>query len=195
MMQQITPVVKNLIIINVIMFFATAISPEEFKNMMVMYNYHDKGRFYPFQIVTSMFTHLDLAHLFFNMLGLYFFGPLIESRIGSKKMLIGYLLGGIFSALVYLGFYSFYLNSGFKLLGASGALFTILVMSAVFYPKAPIQLIFPPVRMQLAVAIIIYIAIDVYMFFSGSRSGIAHLAHLGGAFMGLVLGMMWRKYR
>lgn len=191
-MIQLTPVIKKLIIINVIIFFAIKISPPEFAMLLPMQSFNSQG-FYPSQLVTSMFTHFDLTHIFFNMLGLLFLGPLIEMTVGPKKTLITYLLGGLISCVIYLIYYSFIVNQGgFFLLGASGSVFALLVLCATYHPNQTIQLIFPPIRLKLGVAVLIFVSLDYILLFK-SGTNVAHLAHLGGAALGGFLGYLWNK--
>lgn len=192
-MIRITPVILNLIIINVLVFVAIKVSPPIFGELMPLYNYNS-GLFKPFQIVTNVFTHYSPSHLFFNMLGLFFFGPLVENTIGGKKTLVAFLTGGILSAVIYLVYYSFIVSSprNFALLGASGGLYTILTIAAVYYPKQRVQLLFPPIPLKLGLLIAIYIGSDLYFFLSEAGDGVAHLAHLGGAFIGFVLAKFWK---
>lgn len=202
MMQPLTPVIKNLIIVNVIFFvliYSLKLMGNGWEDFFPLYNLNTFGgdaitSFRPYQIVTTMFTHFGPSHLFFNMLGLYFFGPLVEKTIGAKKTLIAYLAGGAFSATVFMVFYTYVINNpGFALLGASGALYTILVIAAMYYPKMTVQMIFPPIKLKMGLLIAIFIGIDLYSFFTGARPGIAHLAHLGGAAMGFILYYIWNK--
>lgn len=193
--QPITPVVKNLMIINVLVFVVLAImqsSNVPYGNYFPLSNYYSPF-FKPFQVVTNMFTHFDLSHMFFNMLTLYFFGPLVEQRIGEKKTLIAYLFGGLLAGLIFFVVYSFLLPKGFHLLGASGSIFTIVILAACYFPEMKAGLLFIPVYIPLKYFAMIFVAIDLFMFSSGRNTGIAHLAHLGGVVAALILFSFWKK--
>lgn len=108
-MNRLTPVVKNMIIINVIVFFGAQMLPPGIKDMGSLY-FYESDMFRPFQIVTSMFMHADLMHLAFNMMSLYFLGPYVEAKMGSKRFLILYLLCGLGASAVHMGWnaYNYY---------------------------------------------------------------------------------------
>jgi membrane associated rhomboid family serine protease len=128
----------------------------------------------PWTILTYMFLHGGFMHILFNMVGLYFFGPRLEARIGSRDFLILYLLAGITGALL-----SFVLEPRAAIVGASGAVFGVLLGFAMFWPHERIYiwgiLPVPAGMMVLGLA-----ALSIYSGFQGAGSGIAHFAHLGG---------------
>ena len=131
------------------------------------------------QFVTYMFVHGSLSHLFFNMLGLYFFGTAVEQSIGSKEFLLFYLLcgtlAGIFSYFVYV-------NTGYFrifLLGASGALFAVLLAYVVIFPDSTVFL-FGIVPMSARMLILGYTVLEIIYQMTGYNAGVAHLTHLGG---------------
>lgn len=136
-------------------------------------------RLYLWQFFTYMFSHSGLFHLLFNMLGLLFFGTQVERRMGSREFLLFYLttgtLAGIFSFVVYIltGMY------GVVLLGASGAVFGVLLAFAVYFPHANIYIwgLFP---VRAPVLVIGYTVIELFNELSGAQSGVAHLTHLAG---------------
>jgi membrane associated rhomboid family serine protease len=143
------------------------------------------GRFYIWQIFTSMFLHDpgSLLHLGFNMLVLWMFGPSVESRLGSRSFLKFYFLAGLAAGLAYVVFG--YLDAAFNpAIGASGAIMGVLVYFTMMNPNAIVRFMFIiPMRMVWATAIIV--GIDVYFFvFAPNSTGIANSAHLGGALFG-----------
>ncbi len=195
MIPPITPAVKNLLIINIFVFFSLGITSMQIPRIadfMILHNYQSPY-FYPFQFVSTMFTHATLGHIFFNMLMLYFFGPLVENRIGSKKTFIAYLFGGLFAAIVYFVVFSFFKVQSFGLLGASGAVYTIVVLGALYFPNMKAGLLLIPVRFPLAYMAAGFITIDILAMMFGRGTGIAHLAHLGGAALGFILYYIWEK--
>lgn len=131
------------------------------------------------QLVTYMFAHAGISHILFNMLGLFFFGVQLERRIGSREFLLFYLLtgtlAGAFSLLVYwfTGAYNVWL------LGASGAVFAVLLAFATYFPDSRIFVFgILPIRAPLLVTI--YAAIELFSQFTSTASGVAHLTHLAG---------------
>ena len=197
MFPRLTPVIKNLIIINVVFFVLIFIMNRSNLNIPAYLPLQNPktDAFQPFQLVTNMFTHFSPGHIFFNMLGLYFFGPLIENRIGGQRTFIAYVAGGLFSSIIYLIFYTFVQGRAFALLGASGAVYTILILAALYYSKMKVTLIFPPITLTMGVMALLYIGYDLISFLGGYNTGIAHLAHLGGAAMGGILWYYWERIR
>lgn len=191
-MPPITPVVKNMIIINVVVFLLLSFSPANIQNMMLLHDF-PSGYFQPFQFVSTMFTHISPSHIFFNMLTLFFFGPLVENRLGTKKTFIAYMSGGLIASIAFFLFFSFVAPQQFSLLGASGAVFTIITLAALYYPNMKAGILFLPFQIPLKYLAMIFIAIDLFSFGSGANTGIAHLAHLGGAAVGFVLYYIWEK--
>jgi membrane associated rhomboid family serine protease len=131
------------------------------------------------QFVTYMFAHGDLSHLFVNMFGLFVFGTQVERHIGTKEFLLYYLLtgtlAGAFSFGIYLAFGTYWVF----LLGASGALFAVMMAYASFFPTSVIYLWgLLPVRAPIMV--LGYTAIEVSSMLFGFQQGVAHLTHLAG---------------
>lgn len=138
----------------------------------------------PWTIVTYMFLHAGVMHLAFNMLALFFFGPRVEERLGSRSFLILYILSGISGALL-----SLITSPGAAVLGASGAVFGVMLAFAWFWPDAPIHIwgIIPiPARML----VIITTVLSLWSGLGGVRSNVAHFAHLGG-YAGAFLYLKW----
>lgn len=216
----ITDVVKKLLIINVLAFIATKMlmgEPDP-QTMMMLVNGNggsltDFGRymlavfypaseyFRPYQIVTYMFMHGDLSHIFFNMFALYMFGTPVEMAWGPKRFLTFYFITG-FGALALQFLVQFIeiqygmqspLSANVPMLGASGAVFGILAGYGMQYPNSIIQLIIPPVRMKAKYFVIIYAALEVILGLSPFQTGVAHFAHVGGALFGALMVLYWRK--
>jgi membrane associated rhomboid family serine protease len=127
----------------------------------------------PWTIITSMFMHGDLMHLFFNMLGLYFFGSAVESRLGSKRFAILYFVSGVSGALAST------VLPLTPIIGASGGVFGVMLAFAKFWPDTPIYIwgVLPvPARILVIVTTLLALVSGV----SGVSDGIAHFAHLGG---------------
>jgi membrane associated rhomboid family serine protease len=196
-MLRITDVVKNLIIINVIMYFGTLMLMGDSRILLAMFP-PGTEYFNPYQIISHMFMHADLMHLFFNMFGLFMFGPPLESLWGTKKFLFFYLAAG-FGALAihlitgYLGIQ----EMGGPVLGASGALYGVLVGYGMNFPNAKLALIFFPVPVAAKYFIPGLLVLDLLGGFTGFSifgQNIAHFAHVGGAIFGFLMIMYWRKF-
>ena len=170
-----TPWVKRLLIANVVVFVLTwalgflssGIVPEylAFRPVDALWK--------PWTVVTYMFVHGGLFHLLFNMLGLLFFGPRLEERWGSTEFIRFYLITGLGGALFSCIF------PQQAIIGASAAVYGILLAFALYWPESPIYIWgILPIRAKWLVAILV--AISVISTLSGGASGVAHLAHLGG---------------
>lgn len=212
-------ITKNLIIINVIMFIATYMYPGLVDTLSV--HYISSEQFRPWQLVTHMFLHGGTTHIFFNMFTLFMFGSLLERVLGAKNFLNFYLLSGIGGAVLYMlsMMVEVYLNTGqifvdakdlftkglsvdemknvygilnVRMLGASGAIYGVLIGCAYFFPDARVMLIFPPIPMRLKVMVILLLLMDLVMGYQ--RVGnVAHFAHLGGALFGFLILKSWRR--
>ncbi|MBT3304070.1 rhomboid family intramembrane serine protease [Candidatus Woesearchaeota archaeon] len=167
--------VTTLVLINVILFIVQ-ISFRGFTESFMLVSADIWTR--PWIIITSMFLHGGLAHLFFNMYALYLFGTLVERSIGTKKFLAVYFLAGILAAL--LPQYS-------AALGASGAIMGILGIVIMLFPDLRI-LFFFAIPMSMRTAGIIFAAIEVFGLLVPVNTGIAHYAHLVGLAVGLAFG-------
>jgi membrane associated rhomboid family serine protease len=140
--------------------------------------------FWPWQIVTYMFLHGGFFHLFFNMLALWMFGMELENTWGSRKFLIFYLLCGIGGALANLAITPL-LGQAAPTVGATGAVFGVLIGFAMLFPNRLIYLYFLiPVKAKYLIAV--WIGLELFFGVTGSSEGVAHFAHLGGVAVGLV---------
>lgn len=197
-MMPITPIVKHLLIINVILFLGINLLPPQFGGMLPFYS-PATGRFQPFQIITYMFTHADIGHIFFNMLSLYFLGPLVEVSLGPKRFFALYMISGLVGlAAHFLVWYLPFLTGQtdmapeFSVLGASGAVFGVTIAFATLFPDRELMLLFPPIPIKAWLMAVILVGIGLYQGLSGSGGNIAHFAHLGGALAGFVLARHWK---
>lgn len=128
----------------------------------------------PWTLVTYMFLHGGFAHLLFNMLGIFFFGPRVEARLGSRRFLVLYLLSGISGALVSLVF-----TPRAAVIGASAGVFGIMMAFALYWPRERIY-IWGVLPVEARVLVIVTTALALYSGFGGLGGGVAHFAHLGG---------------
>ncbi len=166
----VTPLVKRLIIANAAVFVVTLIVPT-----LVQVLQFEPGRLFPYiwSPFTYMFVHGGFMHLLINMLILFFFGPPLEDRWGSREFIKFYILAGLGGALLSI-------LLPYPIIGASGAVLGVMVAFAMFWPESPIYIwgIFPIKAKWLVGA---YVALTVFYAISGGQPGVAHLAHLGGA--------------
>jgi len=127
----------------------------------------------PWSVVTYLFMHADVTHILFNMIGLFFFGPRLETYVGEKKFLSLYFISGLTGALL-----TSLLTPNVRIIGASGAAYGVFLGFAYFWPKEPIYIwgVFPVQARWMVVA---FTVLSLYGGI-GDRDGIAHFAHLGG---------------
>lgn len=140
---------------------------------------------------TYQFLHADLMHLVFNMIGLYFFGRLMENWWGKRRFLVFYLLCGMSGALLFtlLAYMPGLLAVAPRtsLVGASGSIFGILVGCALLYPHQRVMLMFPPIPMSMRTMALVFLGISVASLAFGACGAGGAAAHLGGAALGLLL--------
>lgn len=140
----------------------------------------------PWGILTSIFLHSGLTHLFLNMLALFFFGPLLERRIGSGRFLALYFGSGILAGLAQILVFP-----GSAVLGASGAVFGLLGALTVIMPDLVVILLFVPLKIIYVAAL--FAALDLFPVLTGTSDGVAHIAHLAGLAIGLAAGFWFRE--
>lgn len=201
-MERITDVVKHLLIINILMFFGTNLLGEGIRMSLALY-FPTSEYFRPFQLVTHMFMHGNLSHLFFNMFALFMFGPPLEAFWGERRFLFFYFFSGIGALALHLLVTYIELANGripsmaidIPMVGASGAIFGLLAGYGMSFPNNIIQMIFPPIAMRAKYFVLIYAALELFFGLQRVMPGIAHFAHLGGALFGFLLIMYWRQFR
>ncbi len=143
-------------------------------------------RGYYWQFLTYMFTHASMSHLFFNMLSLYIFGTECERRIGSKEFLLFYLLTGVLSGIA--SYFSYYFaNTNVVLLGASGAVYGIMLLFSVLFPRARVY-VFGLIPMSAPVLVIVSFCIE--LISNSAMDGVAHMTHLFGLLFALLYIMI-----
>ncbi len=203
------PIIKNLIIINALVFLAQValqsqfeltekislypIISEQFRQLLVEASvYKPNEGFEPYQIATHMFAHGSLPHIFFNMYALWLFGKEVENRWGPKRFLLFYLVCGVGAAFLHLGIE--HITGGHvPMLGASGAVMGVSVAFAYLFPNTELILFPIPVPIKAKWMVIGYVALDLFSGVSGRADGIAHFAHVGGAITGFILVLIWQK--
>ena len=206
------PVVKNLIMINVLMYLITVITGNFMYENFALF-YFKSPFFKPYQLVTHMFMHGGFTHILFNMYTLYIFGCVLERVWGSQKFLFYYFVTGIGAALLHMGVMylqlrgyiadfnagDMFAQSGIQSIlvtptvGASGAIYGLLLAYGMLFPDNIMQLIFPPVALKAKWFVIIFGALELLLGLSGRGGDVAHFAHLGGMIFGFFLILYWKK--
>ena len=229
------PVVKNIIMINILMLLADYAAKSVFGidlAMILGLYFPLSEQFKPLQIVSHIFMHGGFWHLFFNMYALYIFGQVLENVWGPKRFFIYYIITGLGAALIHetvIGFQYMQiaqslsyenlqqvLNEGTTLfkqgqgfgdpdmlklqmllntptVGASGAVFGILLAFGVLFPNTQLMLLIPPMPIKAKYLVMIYGALELYLALTQPGSNIAHAAHLGGMLFGYLMIRYWRK--
>ena len=200
-LQNMPVVTRNLLIVNVFMFIATLINREFMLGTVAMF-YPASPFFRWWQPVTHMFMHGGWWHIFFNMYSLVMFGMVVERVLGTQKYLIFYFVTGL-GAVAFHTFVEWleitYMGGSLTeamytpMVGASGALYGVMVAFAMLYPEAKLTLIFPPITLNAKWWVIIFIVIELFTGITGSVVSVAHFAHLGGALFGWLLIRYWKK--
>ena len=171
-----------LIGVNLAVYFFTYLSPQIRAYLALNPVLFIQKHFY-WTPLTYMFVHGGMNHILFNMLGLFFFGPQLEERMGSTEFLVYYFLTGILSGLFSLAVYLLTGAYTVFLMGASGGLFAILLAFAVFFPHSRVYL-FGILPMRTPVMVTLYAAIEVFSMVFGFQGGVAHMTHLAGLLFG-----------
>jgi len=230
----IPPVVKNIILINVIFFLAKYGLGSAFNinlDRLLGLFFFKSNDFQPYQIITHMFMHGDIMHILFNMLMLWMFGRVIESVWGPKRFFIYYFVTGLGAAFIqmlvtYIRFKMVSSNipestiqmvfqEGYQVMasgkmytnpalntinqiansvtiGASGAVFGVVLAFGMLFPNTQLMLLFPPIPIKAKYAAILLLGLGIILDFRGN---VAHFAHLGGMLFGFILIKYWQKSR
>ena len=211
-MSNVPVAVKNIIIINVLVMIMTALN-ENFMYEKFALFYSTSPFFHWWQPLTHMFMHGGFWHLFFNMYTLWIFGSVLERVWGTKKFLIFYFVTGLGAALIHTGVEWLQMQNWISeaaagsyaaqmsihtlkmtpTVGASGAIYGVLMGYAMLYPDSVLTLIFPPISLKAKWFVLIFAAIELLTGVTGTGGGIAHFAHLGGLIFGFLLIWYWKK--
>ena len=212
MLDNVPRVTKNLILINLLMFVAFLVNQTKMTEIFALF-YPTSRYFHWWQYITHMFMHGGFWHIFFNMYTLFIFGSVVERIIGEKKFLIFYFVCGLGAAALHTGveylqaqtYMSQIANGSLGAMqsyealkmtptvGASGAIYGLLIAYAMLFPTAKLTLIFPPITLSAKWWVIIFAVIELVTGVTGVSAGIAHFAHLGGMLFGFLLIRYWRK--
>lgn len=211
-MSMFPPVIKNLLIINSLMLLITYLTGDFMYEKFSLF-YIGSPFFRPYQFVSHMFMHGGFVHLFFNMYSLVIFGVVLEQVWGSKKFFFYYMITGLGAAALHS--LVLYIDAsaniaaanvgnlaaaealqqlmGTPTVGASGAVYGVLLAYGMLFPNNVLQLLFPPVALKAKWFVMIFGAIELYLALSNSNGDIAHFAHLGGMIFGFILIKYWQK--
>ena len=206
------PVVKNLLLLNIVMYLITMLTGNFMYENFALF-YFKSPFFKPFQLVTHMFMHGGFTHILFNMYTLFIFGSVLERVWGGQKFLLYYFVTGIGAALLHLGVMylqlqgyiadvnagNIYAQANIQALlttptvGASGAIYGLLLAYGMLFPNNIMQLIIPPVALKAKWFVLIFGALELLLGLSGRGGNVAHFAHLGGMIFGFFLILYWKK--
>ena len=188
---------NRIVLITVVVFFGVEMFFAGAQTGLELYSWYTP-RFEVWQLVSHMFMHGGLTHLLFNMFALWSFGRVLERAWGNQRFLIFYLSCGVGAAVISMLVDQYYFGQPFygAMVGASGAIYGILVAFAVLFPNFKIMLIFIPVPVAAKYFVPVLLLIDLTAGVTGVSifgQNIAHFAHIGGAVMGLLLVKYWLK--
>lgn len=206
-------VTKNLIIINVLVFFGTLVAQRygiDLSNYLGLH-FFLASDFNPAQLITYMFMHGGFSHIFFNMFAVFMFGPILEQTWGPKRFLFYYVLCGIGAGVIqegvqyiqYVTEISHYIQNGLlsiddlnrmRTVGASGSVYAILLAFGMLFPNNR-MFVFPiPFPIKAKFFVCGYALIELYSGLANNAGdNVAHFAHLGGMIFGLILILYWKK--
>ena len=145
------------------------------------------GRFEIWQLISYMFLHAGFTHIFFNLFALWMFGQAIENYWGTPRFTIYYFVTGIGAALIQL----LVVSESAPTVGASGAVYGILLAFGMMFPERPIMLLIPPVPIKAKYFVVIFGAIELVSGLTKTNSNVANFAHLGGMLFGYILIKFW----
>ena len=185
------PVCLALIVANVALFLLVPSGSALFNNLAL---WPIGSGFNLWQLVTYAFLHGGFWHIFFNMFAVYMFGPDLERVWGGRRFFSYYMVcvitAGIVQTIVATGS-----GQAYPTVGASGGMFGVLLAYAVYFPQRRIMLLIPPIPMPVWLFVTLYGLLELFLGVTGSQSGVAHFAHLGGMFGGLLMLKRWHSFR
>ncbi|GAB2559388.1 rhomboid family intramembrane serine protease [Rhodanobacter koreensis] len=186
------PVTRNLLIANIAVFLLQQVMGDVIVQYFALWPL-GSGLFGVWQIITSAFLHGGLTHILFNMFALYMFGGAIERTLGAREFTIYYFVCAIVASLLQLAVLWFFPPTEYgPTLGASGAIFGLLLAFGMMYPHEKVMLMFLPIPMPAWLFVTGYAVVELTMGVTGFEPGVAHFAHLGGMLGGIVLIQYWR---
>lgn len=211
-MSNFPPVIKNLVIINALMLLITLLTGDFMYEKFSLF-YVESPFFKPYQFITHMFMHGDFIHLFFNMYTLVIFGIVLEQIWGSQKFFLYYMVTGLGAAALHTLVLYFQASSlegaamagdfaameslkaimSTPTVGASGAVYGVLLAYGMLFPNNVLQLLIPPVAIKAKWMVLIFGGLELVLGITNTGGNIAHFAHLGGMIFGYILIRYWKK--
>jgi len=186
------PVTQALIIINVLAFLLQSLLGDGPTAALALWPFGTY--FMPWQIVSYAFLHGSTTHLLFNMFGVYMFGSDLERVWGPRRYFTFYMVSAIAAAITQL-IVSSLTGAVYPTVGASGAVFGLLLAFAMVFPRRMVVPLFPPIPMRAPVFVALYGGLELVLGVTGTQAGVAHFAHLGGMAGGYLLMRYWRGVR
>jgi len=184
------PVTQTLIALNVIAYALEAFLGDGLFVSLALWPFGPA--FWPWQVITYGLLHGGLMHLAFNMLAVYMFGSDLERVWGGRRYMTYYLVCVLTAAFAQLAVTA-WTGSIYPTVGASGGVFGLLLAFALYFPRRTVMLLIPPIPLPAWLFVTLYGALELYLGITGSASGVAHFAHLGGMLGGWLLIRHWRS--
>jgi len=181
---------------NVLVFVLQSQSPARIDELFALWPLQPidgKVYFQPWQIISYAFLHGNVTHIGFNMLGLWMFGAEIERYVGPKRLLACYFASVVTAALTQLFIPMLFDAPPAPTIGASGGVFGLLLAYALMFPTRKVVPLIPPIPMPAWLFATIYAGIELFLGVTGTLSGIAHFAHLGGMIGSALVVTQWRR--
>ena len=189
MLAKILPVTRALLLTNVGIFLLQLLIGPQLEQWFALWP--PGALFEPWQLLTYAFLHEGFLHIFLNMFALFMFGTPIESYLGARRFILFYFVCVLTAGLTQQTVAMFQ-HADSPTLGASGGIFGLLLAFAMYFPRARITLIFPPIPLPAWAFVTIYGLVELFQGVSGTEPGVAHFAHLGGMLGAAAMILFWR---
>jgi membrane associated rhomboid family serine protease len=190
------PVTRSLLIANVAVFMLLASGMPLFESFALWPpasgDLTSPG-FAPWQLVTYSFLHGSFSHILFNMFGLYMFGSEVERLFGSRFFLAYYAASVIAAGLTHLLITGFMGGPPIPVVGASGGVYGLLLAFGVYFPQRTVVLLIPPIPLKARTFVLVFAVVELFFGVTGTASGVAHFAHLGGMLGGWLMIVYRRR--
>jgi membrane associated rhomboid family serine protease len=192
--------VKLLVAANALVFVLQSLSKGALDELFALWPLQaidGESYFHVWQIITYAFLHStdNITHLLFNMLGLWMFGAEVERYVGPRRLLACYFASVVTAALSQLFIPALFDAPPAPTIGASGGVFGLLLAYAFLFPKRKVIPLFPPIPMPAWLFATLYAGVELFLGVTGTLSGVAHFAHLGGMVGSALVIMQWRLAR
>ena len=184
------PATRALILVNVAVFLLQQVAGDAIATWFALWPL-GSALFEPWQLISYAFLHGNLAHIFFNMFGLFMFGSALERYWGSRRLLTFYLVCVLSAALTHLVVQSLSAMQE-PVVGASGGLFGLMLAFAWYFPRQRMILLIAPIPLPAWLFVTLYGVLELFFGVTGREQGVAHFAHLGGMLGGALCILYWR---